>query len=61
MTAREFRRINDDVNPPCHTLMEKPTEHSYNLRTANICRSVISGTQRHKQSFIPRVTSLINS
>ena len=61
MTAREFRRINDDVDHPCHTLIAKPTEHKYNLRTANICRSVISGTQRHKQSFIPRATSLINS
>ena len=61
ITAREFRRINDDVNHPCHTLIAKPTEHQYNLRTTNFCRSVISGTQRHKQSFIPRATSLINS
>ena len=61
ITAREFRRINDVVNHPCYTLRVKPTEHHYNLRTTNICRSVISGTQRHKQSFIPRATSLINS
>ena len=61
ITAREFRRINDDVNHPCHTLIAKPTEHQCNLRTTNFCRSVISGTQRHKQSFIPRATSLINS
>ena len=27
MTAREFRRINDAVNHPCHTLIAKPTEH----------------------------------
>ena len=44
-----------------HTLIAKPTEHQYNLRTTNFCRSVISGTQRHKQSFIPRATALINS
>ena len=61
ITAREFRRINDDVNHPCHTLIAKPTKHQYNLRTTYICQSVISGTQRHKQSFIPRATSLINS
>ena len=61
ITAREFRRINDDVNHPCRTLIAKPTEHQYNLRTTNFCPSVISGTQRHKQSFIPRATSLINS
>ena len=61
ITAREFRRINDDVNHPCHTIVAKPTEHQHNLRTKNICRSVISSTQRHKQSFIPRTTSLINS
>ena len=60
MTAREFRRIKDGVNHSCHVLT-KLAKHQYNLRSANLCRSVISGTQRHKPSFIPKVTSLINS
>ena len=61
ITARKFQRIKDDVNHPCHALITKFTEHQYNLKFGNLCRCVISGTQRHKQSFIPRATSLINS
>ena len=54
ISARGFRRTNDNINHPSHTMIVKPTEHQYNLRTTNICRSIISGTQRHKKSFVPR-------
>ncbi len=53
-------RILEDSDHPCHNMILKPTEHQYNLRTKNLCQAVRSGTERHKQSFIPRAVALNN-
>ena len=60
ITTREFQRILEDSDHPCHTMILKPTEHQYNLRTKNLCQAVRSGTERHKQSFIPRAAAVNN-
>ncbi len=58
ITTREFQRILEDSDHSCHAMILKPTEHQYNLRTKNLCQAVRSGTERHKQSFIPRAAAL---
>ncbi len=60
ITTRELQRILEDSDHPCHTMILKPTEHQYNLRTKNLCQAVRSGTERHKLSFIPRAAALNN-
>ena len=60
ITTRELQRILEDSDHPCHTMILKATEHEYNLRTKNLCQAVRSGTERHKQSFIPRAAALNN-
>ena len=60
ITTRELRRISEDSDHPCHNMILKPTEHLYNLRTKNLCQAVRSGTERHKQSIIPRAVALNN-
>ena len=52
-TIREIRRIQAEVNHPCHSLLPDPREHPYELRQNNLY-TVSSKTERHKQSFIAR-------
>ena len=59
ITTRELQRILEDSDHQCHTMILKPTEHQYNLRTKNLCQAVRSGTERHKEYFIPRAVSII--
>ena len=49
-TIREIRRIQAEVNHPCHSLLPDPREHPYELRQNNLY-TVSSKTERHKQSF----------
>ena len=52
-TIREIRRLQAEVNHPCHSLLPDPREHPYELRQNNLY-TVSSKTERHKQSFIAR-------
>ena len=59
-TKREIQIIIDEENHPCYKLITK-NNHKYSLRSGNIYRSVVplSGTERHKNSFLPRSIRLL--
>ena len=62
LTLREMEAITQDVNHPCHHLVPTAQKHDYSTRTkergSNVGR-IISKTERHKSSFMPRAVNLI--
>jgi hypothetical protein len=57
-TIREIRRIQAEPNHPCHTILPDPRDYPYELRRNN-SYTVLSRTERHKQSFITRSSKYI--
>ena len=54
-TRREAIRIQAYPSHPCHSLLPALVDHQYNLRKNNkSSRYKLTGTERHKQSFITR-------
>ena len=54
-TRREAIRIQVNPSHPCHSLLPALADHQYNLRKNNkSSRYKLSGTERHKQSFMAR-------
>ena len=51
-TIREISRIQAEPRHPCHALLPDRKEYSYELRHDTF--TVLSRTERHKQSFIAR-------
>ena len=64
LTLREMEAITQDVNHPCHHLVPIAQKHDYSTRTkergSNVGR-IISRTERHKSSFMPRAVKLFNN
>ena len=64
LTLREMEAITQDVNHPCHHLVPIEQKHDYSTRTkergSNVGR-IISRTERHKSSFMPRAVKLFNN
>jgi hypothetical protein len=57
-TIREIRRTEAEPTHPCHTLLPDPREYLYELRQKH-SYTVLSRTERHKQSFIARSSKYI--
>ena len=54
-TRRELQKIQRDPDHPCFKLLRTTKTHKYNLRNQNNdLNMIISGTDRHKNSFVPR-------
>ena len=54
-TRRELQKIQRDSDHPCFKLLPTTKTHKYNLRNQdNDLNMIISGTDRHKNSFVPR-------
>ena len=51
-TIREISGIQVEPSHPCHAILPDPKEYSYELRHDTF--TVLSRTERHKQSFIAR-------
>ena len=58
LTRKEFKRTLESKAHPCKRFLDKPVDHSHNLRSCKTnpahLRIPVSRTVRHKQSFIPR-------
>ena len=64
LTLREMETITQDVNHPCHHLVPIAQKHDYSTRTKEKGSNVghiISRTERHKSSFMPRAIELFNN
>ena len=59
LTKKEFLKIQADESHPCHELLPNVKTHNYNLRNKSNLNVVKSGTDRHKNSFIPRACRIV--
>ena len=59
LTLREYEGIKNDSSKPCNKFMPLLIDHPYSLKNKRNHPYCLLYTDRHKQSFIPRTTTLI--
>ena len=61
LTVAEFKRIKEDASNPNNKFIPIPLDNNFNLRSFVQYKPTTSRTERHKQSFVPRATSLLSN
>ena len=59
LAISEYKKIVNDETHPCRKYIPVTVTNTYDLRTSNNSRHMLSHTNRHEQSFIPRANSLL--